>query len=308
MITAMVSFTIMAALVRVAGREVPALEIAFFRNVFAVPFFFALAIQQGWAGLRPVNIRLHGLRALNGMLAMAATFSALTMIPLAEATSLGFASPLFATLAAMLFLGERIRFHRTTALVVGAVGVLVILQPGAQEVSLGAGFALAGAFFVGVAAVIIKKLTATDSPVSIAFWMVALQTPLSLPAALYVWVTPSWEVLGIGFLLAFFGTVGHVAWGRASSLAEVTQLQPFEFVKLPLAALFGYLAFSESIDLATWLGGLLIFAGAGWSTHRDATLARQRRQAQVSPATGAISGEMHHRPPPSDTDTDAGKP
>lgn len=298
MVTAMTCFTIMAALVRFTGREIPALEIAFFRNLFALPFFLVTMLRHGWSALRPVNFGLHVLRALNGVLVMAATFSALTLIPLAQATSLGFASPLFATVAAMLLLGERIRIHRTSALIIGAVGVIVILQPGSQPITLGAGLALAGALGVGIAAVLIKKLTATDSAVAIAFWMVALQTPLSFPAALYVWVTPSIETLGLCFLLALFGTIGHVAWGRASSLADVTQLQPFEFLKLPLAALFGYLAFSEGIDLATWLGGLLIFAGAGWSTHREAVLARERRQPQVSPSAGAISGEMHQRPAP----------
>jgi len=171
-------------------------------------------------------------------------------------------------------LGERIRLHRSTALIVGFIGVMVVLRPGYVEVSLGAALVLLSAGLIGTAAVLVKKLSATDAPEGIAIWMVVLQTPITLIAALFVWQWPSAETFGWLLCLALAGTIGHLCWTRAVSMAEVSQLQPFEFAKLPFVAIIAFFAFSEVPTVWVWIGGAIIFSANGYITHREARLAR----------------------------------
>jgi len=164
-----------------------------------------------------------------------------------------------------------------------------VLRPGHVPVSLGAGLMLLSALLIGTTAVLVKKLSATDSPEAIAIWMVIIQTPITLIAALFVWEWPTLHTFGLLLCLAFMGTVGHLCWTRAISIADVSQLQPFEFAKLPFVAIIGFLVFSEVPSVWIWVGGALIFAANGYITHREARLAR--RNASTAASHGS-------RPPP----------
>ena len=131
----------------------------------------------------------------------------------------------------------------------------------------------------GVGLTIVKRLTDTERPEAIVAWMVILQSPLSLIPAAFVWTWPSpitWVWL---FCLAGAGTIGHVCWTRAVQLAEVSQLQPLEFTKLPLVALLGFLIFAEIPTVWTWFGGAVIFASTFYISYREAKLARGRAKA-----------------------------
>jgi len=274
MLAGMLAFSIMSALVRLAAEQIHSFEVAFFRNILAVIIFLPLIAKMGPGMLRSKQPKLHLARAGLGAMAMLCFFTALTLIPLAEVTALGFASPFFATLGAVLFLGERIKFHRTSALIVGFMGVMVVLRPGYVEFSLGAALILLSAGLIGTTAVFVKKLSATDAPEAIAIWMVVLQTPITFIAALFFWEWPTLETFGYLICLAFAGTVGHLCWTRAMSIADVTQLQPFEFAKLPFVAVIGFFVFSEVPSKWVWIGGGIIFAANGYITHREARLAR----------------------------------
>ena len=282
MVIAMLSFSFMSAFVRVAADQIHSFEVAFFRNFLAVLMFVPLLSRRGLGIMRSGQPKILLARAGLGALAMLSFFTALTLIPLAEATALGFASPFFATIGAILFLGERIKLHRTGALIVGFVGVMVVLRPGYVEVSLGTMLMLLSAALIGITAVLVKKLSRTDSPEAIAIWMVVLQTPITFVAALFVWEWPTAETLGYLLCLAFAGTVGHLCWTRAMSIAEVSQLQPFEFAKLPFVAIIGFFAFSEVPTKWIWIGGAIIFIANGYITHRESRLARANASQAAS--------------------------
>ena len=282
MIVGMFAFSIMSALVRLSAEQIHSFEVAFFRNILAAVMFVPLIIRMGPGILRSKQPKLHLARAGLGAMAMLSFFTALTLIPLAEVTALGFASPFFATLGAVFFLGERIKLHRTTALIVGFIGVMVVLRPGYVEISLGTVLILISAGLIGTTAVIVKQLSATDAPEAIAVWMVVLQTPITFVAALFVWEWPTAETFGYLLGLAFAGTVGHLCWTRAMSIAEVSQLQPFEFAKLPFVALIGYFVFSETPSQWVWLGGAIIFLANAYITHREARLARINKSEAAS--------------------------
>ena len=284
MAAAAAMFSTMGAFIRLASAHMHVLEVVFFRNMLAVVMFLPLILRRGPALLHTQRLGLYGLRAAIGMVAMIAGFASVTLIPLAEATALNFTAPLFATVLAVLLLGERIRLHRTGALVAGFLGVLIVLQPGVGAesgalLSVGAGLALLSAISIAVSTLMVKRLTSTEAPEAIALWMVVMMAPATLIPALFVWTWPTWEGMFWLICLAAAGTLAHLCWTRACAIAELSQIQPIEFVKLPFAGVIGYLAFGEAPTIWVWIGGGAIFASTAYITHREARLARDHRGA-----------------------------
>ena len=279
MLAAMAFFTSMSVFIRLSAQEVDSFVVVFFRNFLAVVLLAPWLERVGWNGLRVKRWGLVVSRSLFNVAGMAAGFTAITLIPLAQATALGFTAPLWTTLGAVLILGEVIRARRIAALVVGFIGVIVVLRPGFETLSTGALLALSNAFLLAITTLIVKRLTDTERPEAIVAWMVILQSPLSLIPAAFVWTWPSpitWVWL---FCLAGAGTIGHVCWTRAVQLAEVSQLQPLEFTKLPLVALLGFFIFAEIPTVWTWFGGAVIFASTVYISYREAKLASGRATA-----------------------------
>ena len=160
-------------------------------QLLAVVLLAPWLARVGWDGLRVRRWSLVVSRSLFNVAGMAAGFTAITLIPLAQATALGFTAPLWTTLGAVLILGEVIRARRIAALVVGFIGVLVVLRPGFETLSTGALLALSNAFLLAITTLIVKRLTETERPEAIVAWMVILQSPLSLIPAAFVWTWPS---------------------------------------------------------------------------------------------------------------------
>jgi len=275
MLGAMGFFAAMSAFIRLAAEELHPLEVVFFRNFLALLMMLPWLMRRGLGGLKTQRLGLYSLRALVNIFGMAAGFTALTLIPLAEATALSFTAPLFATIGAVLVLGEVIRRRRIAALIIGFAGTLIVLRPGVEAISLGAMLALINALSISITTLIVKMLTRSEGPEAIVTYMALLMSPLSLLPALFVWQTPSWTALGWMVLLAGAGTLGHLLFTRAFALAEVSQIQPLEFVRLPMVAVVAYMLFAEVPTVWTWLGGSVIFAATAYITHREARLARR---------------------------------
>ena len=284
MLVAMIFFTSMSVFIRLAAESVHSLEVVFFRNFLALLILMPWLLHRGPGVLRTRRLGLYSSRAILNVLAMAAGFTALTLIPLAEATALGFTTPLFATIGAVLLLGEVIRIRRISALVIGFIGVLIVLRPGFETIGTGSLLALISALLLAITTLVVKRLTATENPESIVAWMALMQSPLSLLPALWVWQWPgplTWLWL---FCLAGAGTIGHLCWTRAYAIAEVSALQPFEFLKLPLIGWFAYLAFAELPSVWTWIGGVVIFSATAYISIREAQLAKSQPARQDSTA------------------------
>ena len=275
MLLAMCLFVSMGVFIRLAAAEMHILQVVFFRNFFALILLSPLILSSGIGLLRTKNMPLYWLRSILNIAGMAAGFTALTLIPLTEATALGFTAPLFTTLGAIVVLGEIIRIRRMVAIAVGFFGVLIIVGPNLGGLSLGASLALTNAVLLAATAIIVKRLTGTDRVEAIIIWMVLLSTPMALVPALFVWTWPDAMTLVWLVSLAAAGSLGHYCWTTACSLAEMTQIQPLEFVKLPLTAAAGYLLFAEVPGLAIWIGGAIIFLSTAYITRREAQLARR---------------------------------
>lgn len=277
MLAAMAMFSSMGVFIRLSAEQLDAMEVVFFRNFLAVLLMLPWLLRRGFGVLKTKRLGLLTARSVINVVGMAAGFTAVTLIPLAEATALGFTAPLWTTIGAVVVLGEVIRHRRVTALAIGFVGVLLVLRPGLDTVSVGSWLALANAFLIACTTLIVKRLTTTERPDAIVAWMVIIQAPLSLIPALFVWEWPELMTWVWLWCLAAAGTLGHMCWTRAYTIAEVSQLQPLEFVKLPMIGLFAFIAFAELPTIWTWIGGTVIFCSTAYISIREAHLARVAR-------------------------------
>ena len=278
MLGAMTLFSTMGVFIKLSSSQLHPLEVVFFRNFLALFFLTPWIFQQRAKVFKSNRKKLYTVRAVFNVVGMAAGFTALTLIPLAEATALSFTAPLFATLGAALILGEIIRQRRIIAIIFGFVGVLIVLRPGVEALSPGALLAIGNAITIAITVLIVKKLTTTEKPITIVAYMALLQTPMALIPALFFWEWPNLITWIWLFCLAGAGTIGHLMYTKAIQLAEVSQLQPIDFVRLPIIALLGYIVFAEQPSIWVWIGGAFIFLSTAYVTHREATISRNQEK------------------------------
>ncbi len=269
-IMSIVLFSIMIIFIRKASENLHILEVVFFRNLLA--FFVMLPILKstGLVAIKMNNTKLFFVRGFFGAIGMLAGFTCLTLIPLAQATAISFAQPIFITIGATIFLGEIIKVRRIVAIVIGFIGMLIIVQPGVNSFSFGIMLAIIAALAHSLNALIVKKLTLTDSPQAIVMWMVIILIPITFVPAVTVWQWPSFETWLYLWGIAIVGSLAHFLWTKSCSMADITSLQPIEFIKLPIIALLGWIIFSEIPGTWTWVGGLIIFISTIYISHREA--------------------------------------
>jgi drug/metabolite transporter (DMT)-like permease len=227
---------------------------------------------------RPHRLGAHARRGLVHGLAVMLWFFAMARIPVAEVTALGFATPIYVTIGAALFLGERWRPRRVAAVLVGFLGVLVILRPGIEVVQVGAVAQLLATPLFAISFILAKKLTETETNASIAAYLAIFVTLVLLPPALLVWRTPTWEEMAWLFAIAVLATLGQMTMTQAFRSAEMTVTQPATFLQLVWATLIGIAFFGEEPALWTWVGAAIVIAAATYIAHREA-IARVRSPA-----------------------------
>ena len=280
---ATVFFSCMSILIRHVSSELHALEIVFFRNLLALMWMMPWLLKTRLRGMRTKRIGMFGFRAAISVVGMTTGFWAITLIPISEATALSFLAPIFATVGAALFLGEDVRLRRWSAVLIGFAGAMIVLRPGAEIIQFGSILALINCVAMAANKLVLKSLTRTEGPETIITYMVLLLTPLTLIPALFVWQTPSWEMLGWMALLAGCGTVGHWCITKATGYADLTVVMPFDFTRLPISALLAFLLFAEVPTIWTWIGGAIIFASTFYIARREAQVARERAEASALP-------------------------
>ena len=289
MLGSTVLFALMVVAIRLASATLHTFEIAFFRNFFGLLAAAPLILRHGPGFLKTTQFPRYLFRCVIGICSMLAGFWAIGHLPLAQAVSLSYSTPLFVTLAAAAMLNERVRARRWTAVVLGFVGVLVIVRPGTAEFTADAMIAVLAAVMSALVAIQIKQLSQTEPADRIVIYATLLWVPMSLLPALAVWEWPqgiTWVwVIAAGVL----GTSGHMLWTRALKLGEVSALTPISFMQLPVVALFGWLLFDETLDAWTLAGAGIIFGANAYIAHREAVLSR--RAASEAPSAAAKPGE-----------------
>ncbi|MFK7942921.1 MAG: DMT family transporter [Paracoccaceae bacterium] len=268
-------FIAVTGIVRHLGSDMPAPVAAFLRYAIGLllilPAFRSLfrhmPSAQEW--------RLYVFRGVVHGIAVMLWFYAMARIPIAEVTAIGYTAPIFVTIGAAIFLGERLQARRIGAVAAAFIGALVILRPGMVELSSGALAQLMAAPLFACSFLLAKSFTRDAEPALIVAMLSAFCTLTLLPAAILQWRDPTWEEVGWLALTAAFATAGHYTLTRAYKAAPITVTQPVQFLQLVWAALLGIWVFGEAIDPYVILGGAIIVGSATYISHREMVVARR---------------------------------
>ncbi|MBB5687081.1 DMT family transporter [Sphingobium boeckii] len=268
----------MGALIKLASaRGVHLVEIMFFRQLLAVPVVLLwVLLGPGILSLKTRRLPRHITRTIFGMIGMTFNFGAVVLLPLAEATTLQFTVPIFATILSVLILKEVAGIHRWGAVILGFIGVLIVVQPGHGHFPLYAGLVgLMAAFMVAVISIQLRELGKTETAPTTVFWFSLLSVPVFGTAYLFfaqAHDTASWALLaGIGTV----GGLGQMALTAALRWAPVSVVVPMDYSSLIWATLYGYVLFSVLPGTSTWLGAPLIIASGLYIVWREHRLSRQ---------------------------------
>ncbi len=268
---------LMNVLIRVAAERLHPFEVTFFRCLFGLAVMLPFILRAGPSLWHSPKIGFYTLRAAVGLVSMLTWFYGITLVPLATATAVNFTAPLFATLGAALILREDVRLRRWSAVIVGFLGVVIIIRPGAAPLDANLLLILISAASAAMNSITVKFLARSERPNAIVAYFVMYLTPLSLVPALFVWEWPDLRTLGALAGLGAIGTVAHLSVARAYVAADASACAPFEFVRLPYAAAIGYLMFGEVTDAWTWVGAAIIGGAALYVALREAKLAKHGR-------------------------------
>lgn len=268
-------FVAVTGIVRYLGSDLPSVEAAFIRYLFGLMFFVPFLLRLKLHALRGRVLGLYAFRGLFHGGAVALWFFAMARIPIAEVTAIGYTAPIFTTIGAALFLGERLHMRRVMAIVAGFCGALLILRPGFQVIEVGSLAQLAAAPLFAGSFLLAKRLTDTESPAAIVAMLSVFCTLVLLPPALMEWRTPTQTELFWLFLTAVFATGGHYTLTRAFEAAPITVTQPVSFLQLVWASLLGVALFGEALDPWILAGGAIIIAAATYISHREALAVRR---------------------------------
>ena len=277
MLLAVGLFAVMDAMIKWLGEVYPTVQLVFFRSAFAfIPIAFVVAGTGLRQALRINNGWGHVFRCVVGIGSMGAYFYCFPRMPLADMIAITFAAPIFVTALSMPMLGEKVGPRRWSAILVGFVGVLIIVQPGESGFEPIALIALLGTLFYALAAIAVRKLSRTDSSVSIVISFTLCSTLVSSAFLPFNWVTPSlpdlFMLIGVGLI----GGLAQIAMTNAFRYAEVSLVVPFEYSAMLWAALLGFFFWGEIPGNHVWLGVVIVIASGLYILYREAHLGLPR--------------------------------
>jgi len=261
---------LMASSVKYLSEDLNPITICFYRCVMGLILILPFIIKNNFQALKSQNIKLQFSRSMINIISMICWFSAIGMMHFEKAAALGFTTPLFTTILAIIILKEKIRFHRTAALLVGFIGIIIIVRPGSVPIDIGTALILFSAFTFSFVLIIIKKLSAIDSSLTIIFYHLLFSTPVFFILSLFYWETINLNQLLIFTFMGVSGLLSHWCLAQAFKLSDTTFVMPLQFTKLIWASLIGLFIFSEQPDVLTWVGGIIIFISVIYITYREA--------------------------------------
>ncbi|WP_372610137.1 DMT family transporter [Aquicoccus sp.] len=270
---AVVTFVVMAALVKATSDHVPAGQAVFFRSFFAIPVILGWLWVRGdlRTGLRVASPMGHFWRGFVGTTAMGLMFTGLALLPLPEVTAIGYAAPLLVVIFAAMFLNEQVGLFRLGAVALGLVGVLIVLSPRLTAFAgdtvettqaLGAIVVLAGAGCAALAQIYVRKLVQTEQTSAIVFFFSLTSSILALLTLPFGWVVPTGKEAVLLVLIGLVGGMGQIFLTSAYRFADASVVAPFDYASMIFALLIGYFVFSEVPTGPMLLGaGIVILAG-----------------------------------------------
>jgi drug/metabolite transporter (DMT)-like permease len=269
----------MAVCVKYLGSAIPTGQIIFIRGLLSIAVLAALAWRvEGLHLLKTRNWRSHAVRSLMGTVSMFCLLTAVTLIPLAEFTAITFTAPMFLTILAMVFLGERIHQYRWTALIVGLIGVMIMIGPqlsfGGGSV-LGVALTLAAAVSSAFAMMFLRSMSGGgEHAITITFYFSLTVMACAALTFFWGWPEPTATQWLFIVLAGLFGVFGQLLMTYSYRYAEASTIAPLDYTNLLAAISYGYFLFDEIPSASTWLGAPLVIASGLvilWREYRTAT-------------------------------------
>ncbi len=286
MILTGICFVMVTALVKTLGGSVPAAQSAFLRYVLGLVFLLPIWRELVQTRLTKRQLGLFGIRGAVHAVCVAFWFFAMSRIPIAEVTAMNYLTPVFVTILAAFFLGEKLAIRRILAIVAALAGAALILRPGFRVLDPGH-LAMLGTATMFSASYLIAKVVSDELDAKMVVAMLSITVPIGLlPLALMDWITPNFTQVFILFGVALFATVGHYTMTRAFAAAPVSVTQPVTFLQLVWSVIIGALFFAEPPDSFVIAGGAVIMAAVSFITWREA---RAKKRA-VTPLVNATKG------------------
>ena len=276
-------FTSTSAMIRLLSTQIESVQTAFFRAVISVILLLPMIAAGRVKPWHSKRIAGHFWRTAMGTASMVLGFYAVSMLPLADATAIAFSQPLFSVVVAALILGEKVRWRRWSATIIGFAGVLVMVRPGEGSLQLGALVALANAAAVALSILLVRRLSDSETPLMILTQFAIFSTILLTVPAIVVWRWPDLWGWVLAFGIALSATVGQYFWVQAFKSGEMSAVAPFEYMRLPFAVFVGWLIWGEMPVIWTYVGASIVIGSALYIAHREHQLARERRRAALSP-------------------------
>ena len=264
-------FVLMHSAVKYLSKEVHIFEIAFFRCALVIFVLAPVIIQQGKTIFKTKQPKMQFLRIITNSVAMLCFFYGISTTPLAQLTTLGFTVPIFATILAVIFMKEKIRLRRTTALIIGFIGTIVVMRPDIS-IELGALLIIFSSFLWSICLIFIKKLTQTDSAVTISLYFGIGMIPATFILAFPVMEAIDMRQFTILVFIAITGTLAQTIMNTALKKGELALLLPFDFLRLIWSVLICYALFAEEPTFTLWIGGFLIIGSTTYIAWREAKL------------------------------------
>jgi len=256
-----------------SDRGVHVVETLFYRQLLSLPLaLFALMIGPGLAGLRTRHIGMHASRTLVGMTGMLLNFGAVILLPLAEATTIGFTVPLFATIFSVFFLGERPGIHRWLAVLVGFLGVMVIINPGGLHggvTGMGVGVAIVGAVVTSFISLLLRQIGRTEAPTTTVFYFAALSLPPLIVAMFFFGRIHDAGTFAVLALMGLAGGAAQLFMTSSLRWGPVSLVLPMDYSTLLWSTLLGWLLWSAWPGPTTWIGAVIIAGSSIYIAWRE---------------------------------------
>lgn len=260
---ALISFTVMAVAGRELSSDLDTFSIMFYRSLFGLVIVVGLMpfTRQGFTAVKTRRLPLHLTRNVFHFTGQNLWFYAVSLVPLAQVFALELTTPIWVALLAPLLLGERFTLVRLGAILLGFLGILVVVRPG--YTTLGPGEFAAIACVAGFVGTVIgtKKLTSSETTLTIIFWMTLSQTIMALLISLGTPMLPQTASVPWVLLVGVCGLSAHFSIAQAFRYADASVVAPMDFLRLPLIAMVGMALYGETLDIWVFVGGGIVFLG-----------------------------------------------
>ena len=280
-ILSVIFFVLMDVLIKKLSSDFSTFHIVFFRCFFGLfPVLVMVYITK--SSLKTSKIYLHFLRATIACLAMYSFFKAFGILPLADVSSISFASIMIITILAIFILGEKVGVRRWIAIFFGFIGVLIVFRPGTSLFSYFSLLPLLGAFALSFAVIIMKKLLSYDTPPTCSFYLHIFVALIYFPFVVFNWQQPSFNLWIMLIGMGFCGGIAQILLTNAYKLSTVNLLQPFDYTAIIWAITFGLIFFNDYPDRYVIIGSTVIVISTYYIIYREAKLGKKINMLKIN--------------------------